>query len=350
MSAAWWGREALDSTPPDTADPPRLTTAGRQAIRTTIEARIAAFAPEWRQRSPGDAGDALLHLHSELAEPLLARINQLPEKLFREYLRAAGVSPTPARPAQAVLNFTVTATAPTSVLVPEGFQVSAPAADGSGERVVFETEQTLYAAPGDIAMTFVQEGTRFFPVELAGADPTASILAFGPSPRPGSALLFGLSSAVAPSPNIALCVQRAAGSGPPPFVAHGGAAPVATQPQPILRWSFLDGASFETAEVIRDETRGLTQSGLIELRCPRSWRTGTPSGVSAQQPLRWLRLQLVAGQFNTPPALAFVQLNTVRAVAARTVRNEVLEYVPDSDARRLRLSQLPVQPHSSPPP
>ncbi|MCC2658957.1 MAG: putative baseplate assembly protein [Panacagrimonas sp.] len=340
MSAAWWGREAGEELPVQ-IDPPRIADPGRSAVRAAVEARIAAFTPEWRQRTPGDAGDALLSLHAELAEPLLERLNRMPDKAFREFLRTARVASPPARPARATLAFTVADTAPASVLVPQGFQVAASAADASGARVVFETEQALYAAPGTVARTFVQEGNRSFEVTLTGANPTASVLALG-NARPGSALLIGLSGAAAPGPTITLMLHRTANAGPPPAVAHGGLDPDAVTAQPILRWSFLDGGSFETAEVIRDESRGLRQSGAVELRCPRTWRPGTPAGVAAPKPLRWLRLQLVAGAFAAPPALAFMELNAVTAVAARTVRGEPLEYVPDSDGRRMRLSQRPV--------
>lgn len=342
MSVAWWGREALDRTAPGPLDPPQLARPGRAAVRAGVEARIGAFTPEWRQRTPGDAGDALLNLHAELAEPLLERLNRLPEKSFREYLRAAAIEAAAARPARATLAFAVAETAPNSVLIPEGFQVSATAADGSGERVVFETERSLYAAPGKIAVTFVQDRNRFFEVQLTGTDPAASVLVFGNAPRAGTALLIGLAGAVAPAPTITLMLHRTATSGAPPAIAHGGIASAAATPQPLTRWSFFDGGQFDTAEVIRDETRGLLQSGAVELRCRRTWRIGTPAGVAAPKPLRWLRLQLVAGEFATPPALAFIELNAVAGLAARTVRGEVLEYVPDSDARRMRVSQRPV--------
>ena len=133
MSTAWWGRESLSRTPTGPLDTPQLAQPGRASVRAAVEGRIAAFTPEWRRRAPGDAGDALLSLHGELAEPLLERLNRMPDKAFREYLRAAGIAAVPARPARATLAFTVADAAPGSALIPTGFQVSAPAADGSGE-------------------------------------------------------------------------------------------------------------------------------------------------------------------------------------------------------------------------
>jgi predicted phage baseplate assembly protein len=346
MSAAWWGREAGASTVPAQLDPPQLATPGRAAVRAAVAARIATFTSEWRRHTPGDAGDALLGLHSELAEPLLERLNRMPEKALREYLRSAGIAAMPARPARAMLSFTVADTAPGSALIPAGFQVAAPAADGSGARVVFETGDTLYAAPGKIAVTFVQDGEHLFEMPLTGTDPAASNLVFGNAPRPGAALLIGLSGTVAPGPNITFMLHLSAASGPPPASAHGAMGVDAPVAQPIVRWSFFDNGRFDAATVIRDESRGLLQSGLVELRCPASWRPGVPAGVTAPKPLRWLRVQLDAGAFAAAPALAFIELNAVTALAARTVRGEILDYVPDTDGRRMRVAQRPVQPGS----
>lgn len=351
MSAAWWGREAADGTSPVPldglrSDPPQLATPGRAAVRAAVAARIATFTPEWRRHTPGDAGDALLGLHSELAEPLLERLNRMPEKAFRAYLRTAGIAAVPARPARAMLSFAVADTAPGSALIPPGFQVAAPAADGSGGRVVFETEDTLYAAPGQIAATYVQDGESLFAVPLTGSDPAASNLVFGNTPRPGAALLIGLSGTVAPGPNITFMLHLSAASGPPPASAHGGMGVEAPVVQPVVRWSFFDNGRFETATVVRDESRGLLQSGLVELRCPALWRPGIPAGLTLPRPLRWMRVQLEAGTFAAPPAVAFIALNAVTALAARTVRGETLDYVPDTDGRRMRVAQRPVQPGS----
>ncbi len=342
MTQVWWGQESITKALPGEVDPPLLLKGGRLFIRKDVAARVPKFTPEWTNVREGDAGFALLKLHSELAEPLVQRLNRLPEKTLIEYLRAASVSPTSARPARATLVFTVSDAAPKSVLVPEGFQVSASGADEYGTTIIFETERTLYAAPGGIELSFVQEGSHFFEVDLSGSDASNAEPAFGENPKAGSGLWLGLNSGIEPQPSVTIGIHLSAESGAPPPVATGGLEPIAGLPHPFLRWEFFDGGSFKTAEVIRDETNSLRQSGVVELRSPRRWRPGTPSGMSADKPLRWLRLKVVFGEFTDAPALAFVRLNLAGAVAARTVRNEVLEYIPDSDGRRLRLSQKPV--------
>src|SRR5262249_20458007 len=141
-------------------------------------------------------------------------------------------------------------------------------------------------------------------------------------------------------------IRVAAPPGAPPPVPDGGVAPLPVPPGPLLEWSILDGAKFEPAEIVIDETGGLIHSGVVELRLPRQWRLGRTAGMEGEKLLRWLRLQIVFGSFQESPLLASVKLNMVRAIAARTIFNEALEPLPQSRNRQMRLSQKPVLPDS----
>src|SRR6185436_20198818 len=90
-----------------------------------VRARIRSFTPEWTNSRPTDAGIALTQLFGEQMEPVLERLNQLPDKTFVEFLNLAGISPLPASPAAALLEFEVSDTAPQSVFISKGFQVGA---------------------------------------------------------------------------------------------------------------------------------------------------------------------------------------------------------------------------------
>jgi hypothetical protein len=352
MSAPWWGQEArpnrrvqLTSSVGPGKQQPLLHREDRRTVFEELRLRVPAFTKEWTNLRPQDAGYALLRLFSEQTEPVLQRLNRLPDKAFVEFLITAGVMPLSGRPARAMLAFSAAPAAPQSVLVTAGFQVSAPAADRSGDEVIFETERTLFVAPAEIQAAFVQEGHLFHEVEVDGAS-GVSWQPLGSRPRPGAALLLGLSGNVTPRPTLSLGIQLAPEAAVPPPVSRGGLDP---QPQlggALLRWEFFDGGRFEAAEVILDETLDLKQSGIIELRVPTQWRPGVPAGVEADAPLRWLQLRLVYGSFDAAPSLSFVRLNSVAASAVRTIRDEVLEFVPGSDRRRLRLSQTPVIPES----
>ena len=309
---------------------------------TQVRDRIKNFTPQWTNLRGNDAGIALIRLFSEQMEPVLQRLNRLPEKAFVEFLSLAGVQPLPARAASVLLEFAVSDGAPESVFVPAGFQVGAQPADGSGALVVFETERSLFAAPAEIAEMYVQQGSTFQEVDPQSLSDEAPFLPFGKKAIPGSALWIGLAGNVVPGPTLSLGIRVTAPPGAPPPVPAGGVMPLPVPPSPTLRWEVLDGASIASADVVIDETGGLLRSGVVELQLPRRWRPGRPEGLAGDQQLRWLRLRIVHGQYPESPQVSFVKLNVTRAIAARTIRDEVLEPVPNTDGRRWRLSQTPI--------
>ena len=135
MTAPWWGREANPKAAARMVRDaqgqlqPELAEARRQTVEGEVRDRIGAYTPEWTRRQESDPGLILVRLFSEQAGPVLKRLNRLPEKMFVEYLRSAGVRPLGLRPASSLLQFEVAQGATRSVLVPKGFQVGArPAA------------------------------------------------------------------------------------------------------------------------------------------------------------------------------------------------------------------------------
>ena len=331
MSGAWWSLASPTQSAHLAADGLRLELlpATRKAVINALKVRIPAYTPEWTRRAAGDAGIALVRLFAEQMEPVLLRLDRLPDKALVEFLTVAGVAPLPASPARALLQFEVAENAPQSVLVPEKFQCSARS---QGELVIFETDRTLYAAPAKIAELQLKTGST---LRAAAAD------GFTPFDEHGKgSLLVGLSGAVAPSPRLSITLEIAGTEGAPPPASAGGIGlpPITTVPQ--LAWEILDGGSPQPAAVVFDETRGLTQSGTVELGLPNRW---LPSPlVEGAKPQRWLRLRIVQGNYAMPPLIAAVRINCVTAMAARTVFDEVLQEVPGTQGRDWVVAQTPV--------
>lgn len=356
MSLPWWGKErATETVSTIVGGPlgrcPRLTdeTAGR--VKNEMHGRRPTFTPLWAGPPDSrnvDAGDALVQLFSELSAPVLRRLNRLPDKSLIEYLRLAGIIPSPALPAEAIVRFTVSPAARRSVLVPKGFQVGARAADGSGDLVVFETQASLYATSAQIKEVYVQEGSAPRDVTTENDDPETTFRPLGPKPRVGDALLVGLEAEEGPAPDLSLGIGVAAAPGAPPPVAYGGTAPAPVLAAPMLEWAALTASGFTPVEVLGDETRNLGRSGVVELRLPRRWSALRPAGLDGDQLLYWLRLRVIQGEFDEPPQFSFIQLNMTRVKAVQTYRNEVLEPVDNGDdvTRRMRVRHTPVVPGS----
>jgi hypothetical protein len=326
---------------------PQLLEAQRTPAMRELLTRAAAYTPEWSNQTTVDAGFAFARLFVELREPVAQKLNRLPEKVFVEFLRAAGISILPQQPARAMLTFAVDEDAPGPITLPQGFQVSVAAADGSSEPVTFETERTLSAAPLTLVAAFRQAAALPEEIDLTAAlaDNAPGWLPFGARPRTGSSLLIGFSGTMAARPTLALAIVLAAKTGAPPPVARGIGVVSATQ-SVLLRWDVLDGGTFEPATIVRDETRDLTQTGIVELRVPERWRAGTPLGINRDDVTFWLRVRLAHGEFPTVPVVRSLHVNAVEAIATRTIRDEVLEYAPSSDSRRMLISQTPVLPGS----
>ena len=335
----WWdgepsGRKVL----PLDGIVPELGPDDRKTISAAVRARIPSFTEEWTNLRPSDPGVALIRMFGEMTEPVAHRLNRLPEKAFGEFLNIAGVQPLPATAAEVMLEFKASTSAPQSVLVSQGFQVGAPPV-GAGDLVIFETARTIYVAPADVAAVHVQAEDVFTQVKDG-----ASFSVFGQVARAGNALHIGLSGDVPPGPTIALGFWLAEGLAPAPF-ASGGLTSMPDGPSALLEWHALDGDTYVRCQVVLDETAGLTRSGIVELQLPGGWKSGVPPGIQGD-PLRWLRVRIAFGAYLKTPALSLIRPNIVRAAAARTFRNEALEFVPNSRGRRMQLSHFPMLPGS----
>src|ERR1044072_2128243 len=170
MSEVWWGKESRAASAQKKTFPPELLPASRQLIRKEVLGRIKDFTPEWTNQRPDDAGVALTQLFSEQMEPVLERLNRLPEKTFVEFLNLAGVQAVQDSPAAALLEFEISDSSQQSVFVSKGFQVGAQPADGSSDLVIFETLRDLNAAPAKIAERHVRIDNDFQKITAADGE------------------------------------------------------------------------------------------------------------------------------------------------------------------------------------
>ena len=104
------------------------------------KAVITNSAPEWTDLSAGDPGVALMEAFAYLADATIYRLNQVPDKLFVEFLRLIGVRLQPPSAAIAMLRFTRGPKAPPGLIeIPRGTRVTLGAASGGTEPPVFAT-------------------------------------------------------------------------------------------------------------------------------------------------------------------------------------------------------------------
>lgn len=349
MSQPWWGKEAFSPlidrssrklVRGELGRRPQLHEESPAAVARQIRERRPTFAEEWHDAPDDpDAGGVLVELFGQQASSILKRVNRLPDRAFVEFLSNAGIHPEPPRPAEAMVQFTLSKAADDSVSIPEGFQIGAPPADGQGDLVVFETMHGLQAAPTGIAAILGVEGASQRNLTSANDDTDSAFLPLGQKPEIGNSLVIGLEAGTSPSGSITLGIRVHSAPGEPPPVSAGGVAPTPMPLSPVLEWSALRHARFQPMDVLLDETANLWRSGIVQLRVPRDWDAEPLFG---QGPCYWFRLRLIHGGFQKPPELNFVRLNMARVRALQTIRDEVLEPIDGPDSNRLRLKNTPV--------
>jgi hypothetical protein len=206
VTDVWWARGAEEEAhlvpgPGPSGVQPELVDATREAVRAAVRDRIPGYTPDWTNPDRQDAGVALVRLFGTQAEPVLTRVNRLPEKILAEHLDTAGVRRRPATAAAALLEFTVTPPDGLSVLVPAGFQAAASTPDG---QLVYETDQDVHATPAALTAVVVQHAGTLEPVPLGPAGPGRAFAPFGTDPQPGDALWLGLAGSAGPFPSLTL--------------------------------------------------------------------------------------------------------------------------------------------------
>ncbi len=352
MSGPWWGKDvdpavatAVDDAALATSTGPLapLTTVDPAVIGAELDGRRAGFTPTWTSQRIDDPGVALIAVYAEQHAAVAGALDDLPTKARVEHLIAAGVVRRAPRPLAATLVFEVSASAPGSVLVGEGFEVQGN--DSAGNSVTFETDRSLYAAAGKLSVLGRRTSGNVGALTIPTLDNPSKVYPFGLDPQPGVALYLGIEAQVAPTPQLAIGIYLAAIDGAPPPATAGGLVPPPGLDLPRLGWELFDGRSFNAAEVIRDETQSFTQSGVVELDVPPGMRPGVQPGTDPTKPMYWVRCRLLAGEWPAPPAISAIAINVVPAHSGQTVRDEIVDTpvtVDPAQRRVLKLSRSPV--------
>ena len=123
--------------------PANLDDRTWQDLVDEMRALIPKYAPQWTDNNPSDLGISLIELFAWLAEGIIYRLNQVPEKNYLAFLNLLGITRDPATPAYTYLTFTGGA-AP--LVVPAGTQAQTPASE-TEQPIIFETSEDVRVLP-----------------------------------------------------------------------------------------------------------------------------------------------------------------------------------------------------------
>lgn len=311
------------------------------------QTRIPLYTPEWTDFNPGDAGFALVELFAWMTELLVYRLGQVPQLNYIKFLQLLGIELQAAQPARTVLVFPVQSSfTQSTVPVPAGTQVSAPAADG-GPPIVFQTGNAITALQAPMDAVLVYDGTYYTDVSAdnAATSPTG-FQPFGPLGNSGAALMLGFKpAATLPFPGsveLSVGIWPATNRGmPPPMPCGGGASPVYAPAQIV--WEYWAGTGWQSLKVLSDNTLAFTVPGFVRLMLPAAGQIVPATlGGRTDASRAWLRARLAQTSYESPPTLSLVAPNAVAAQAAQTVLDEVVGGSDGTPNQTFTLSSTPV--------
>lgn len=333
MSWPWWDDPSAEAVLD--GDRPVLLPGGRSEAIARLQRRIAGFTPEWRDLSEEDAGVALARLFGLQFEPVVARLEKLPDKVLREFLSVAGITLSSPRAAQTRIAFTPKETNAEPVEVPKGVKLRSAPADDSDTDVTWETQAPLRVANCTLAQVLNFDGE--FAVEIGEGSAFAP---FSPNSPVGSALYLGFAGVGDLSGLLALGVTLTNDEIALP-VALGGSEPSQDSP-PRLVWEYSGARGFAAAPVESDDTAQFTKDGIVQLDLPSGWQASRPDTLGEGESLFWLRLRLAAGTPAKSALLSSITPHVVRAAAQESYRNEFPIAEGGGPGKTARLAQTPV--------
>jgi predicted phage baseplate assembly protein len=314
---------------------PNLDDRRFQELVNESKRLVQQRCPEWTDHNVHDPGVTLIELFAWMTDQVIYRLNRVPDRVYVKFLELLGVRLFPPTAARAPVTFWLAAPQPETVRIAAGTEVATVRTE-TEDAVTFTTDGDLDLVPCEflVAATVVEgRPARRHAEEL---DRGEGFACFSPQPRPGDALLIGLTEAV---PSCAVTLRlgcRIEGVGVDPNA-------------PPLLWEAWDGGTWTPCEVDRDGTGGLNKDGDVVLHVPR---THTAAVLELQR-AGWLRARIVPNQPEQPPysasptitrIAAFTSGGTVEAVNAEPVVGEALGVSEGVPGQRFEVQRRPVVP------
>ena len=272
-----------------------------EELMEKAKSRIVGCYPKWTDFNYHDPGITLAELFAWLTEIQQYELDHIGDAHRRQYLKLLGESCRHGRPAGAYV-----CTQPEGLLsLPAGSRL-----DASG--VPFETveDQILPGTRISCAFGLLEKRVSYVDEEQLKFRGSVEFYPFGREAKAGTSFYLKLSGPLPEGGRICLTVRTGGGGYTPRNPADDAAIPLAR-----LTWSFWNGSSWRRLELLRDETFGLLLDGQLVFCLDGEMKERSVDGEKGW----YLRARLEESQYEFPPVLSFLDLNTLHVFQKETV-------------------------------
>ena len=265
---------------------PQLDVRTAQDLVDHAKRLIPQLCPEWTDHNVSDPGVTLIELFAWMADLLIYRVNQVPDRMYDRFLELIGMRRQPPQVACAPITFYLAEPQPNPVTIPGGTEVATVRTE-TDPAVIFTTSAPLIIYPPHPVTVLTGNGNPSLPKSLdrhdiralnAGGPPIA---VFSPPPVVGDAFYIGFTDNHS-NHLLALLLdcERASGA-------------IDDRDHPPWEWHVSsDGPSrWAPCAPPMDTTGGFNQAGEIALELP-AMALAEYQGIEAY----WLRCRLNAAQ------------------------------------------------------
>lgn len=262
---------------------------------------IAGSYPEWTDFNYHDPGITLVELFAWLKEIQQYELNHVGDNHRQKYLNLLGTDVLHRKGAETY----VSVGALSRVRLPAGSGLKAP-------EVPFETEE-MQTLPGvSLLYAFGWNGKKvsYLDQEQLALGHTLEFYPFGKEALEGTSLYLGFAESLPIGETLCLTCWIGGNQENPRNPADENTIPLAE-----MTYTFWNGNSYQPLEILRDETFGFLFDGQLVFKVPKEMKQRKVD----QETAYFLRIQLKQSQYEMPPVLRFMDMNTVRVRQKETV-------------------------------
>lgn len=312
---------------------PNLDDRRFQDLVDDAKRLVQERSDRWTDHNVSDPGVTLIEAFAWMTDQLLYRLNRVPDRNYVKFLELIGVHLYPPASAHAPITFWLSAPQPATVTIPAGTEV-ATVRTGEQPPIVFSTTEERAIVTTSLARVGSMLDGKSLRDHGDAISMKSAVSPFSSPPKPGDALLVGLSAAV---PGCAVNLR---------FVAR--IEGVGVDPDdPPLAWEAWTGDGWTACELERDTTGGINRDGDVVIHVPPGHVESSIEKLKAA----WLRARVTEpheGQpaYSASPEIRGVTAYTIGGTAdamnAELVRNEYLGESEGVPGGRFRLKKAPV--------